>query len=191
MKIKTFIMMSFVLMLVSAACSPSPANVTVENAWARPASMTMGMSGDTDDGMMMDMNQETDGETDMSEESGEMMMEAEDESSTTDGVSAIYLTLKNSGGQADRLIRVETEAAAISEIHQTTVEDDGMMRMRPVEFVEIPPGGSAALAPGGYHVMLMQLAHDLEVGKTISVTLTFASGKEITLDVPVQDNPPA
>lgn len=84
-----------------------------------------------------------------------------------------YLTITNSGDGADRLIAVSTPEAGKSEIHEMKV-NDGVMTMRPVEGgVEIPAGGSVALAPGGFHLMFMALKAPFVAGEKLPVTLTF------------------
>jgi copper(I)-binding protein len=67
----------------------------------------------------------------------------------------------------------------------TTAMGGGMMTMRPVERIDVPAGETVALEPGGYHVMLLDLAAPLEVGATVEVTLTFESAgtQVVTADV--------
>jgi len=84
-----------------------------------------------------------------------------------------YLTVANSGNEADRLIAVSTPAAAMSELHRMEMAN-GVMTMRPVQDgIEVPPGGTVTLAPGGLHIMFMALANDLTEGGTVPVVLTF------------------
>lgn len=47
------------------------------------------------------------------------------------------------------------------------------MTMRPVDSIELPAGETVKLEPGGYHVMLLELAAPLTAGQTFPVTLTF------------------
>jgi copper(I)-binding protein len=58
--------------------------------------------------------------------------------------------------------------------------------MRPVDAIEIVPGESAILEPGGLHLMLSGLKQKLDPGATIPLTLVFEHAGEVTLDVPVQ-----
>jgi len=102
-------------------------------------------------------------------------------------VSAIYMTIENNTSSDDRLLRIETDVTAISEIHQTTIADD-IARMRPLEDgLELPANETVILEPGGTHIMLMQLQRDLEVGDTFAIALQFASGATMTVDVPVRE----
>ena len=62
--------------------------------------------------------------------------------------------------------------------------------MSPVDRIEIPAGGQTKLEPGGFHIMLMNLAAPLENGSTIKVTLTFETAAPQTVDVDVRDDAP-
>jgi copper(I)-binding protein len=93
---------------------------------------------------------------------------------------AIYMTLVNKGSADDRLVSVSTPVAGVAELHTSTTEN-GMMRMRPVEALDVTPGTPAVLKPGGYHVMLMELKGPLVTGQSFAVSLTFE--KAGTIDV--------
>ena len=99
--------------------------------------------------------------------------------------AAGYMTVTNGGTTPDRLTCVSSDAAAQCQVHTMSLEG-GVMKMRPVEGgLEIPPGGTVALKPAGLHVMLVNLKHPLEPGKTVEVTLKFehAGTKEIELPI--------
>lgn len=103
--------------------------------------------------------------------------------------SAAYLTLDNRGDDPDRLISAYTDAATATEIHEMKMDGE-VMQMRPVEGgVEIPAGEThtVALAPGGLHVMMIGVPEDLVVGEALVLTLTFESGLELQLAVPIMD----
>ena len=104
-------------------------------------------------------------------------------------VSAAYLSIANRGVSADRLVGVAAERAGHAMIHRSVVVD-GVMKMRHVDAVEIPPGGSIRLEPGGLHVMLMGVSSRLEAGERISLTLVFERAGEVELSVPVRRSPP-
>jgi copper(I)-binding protein len=82
------------------------------------------------------------------------------------------------------LIGVASPAAKVAEIHEMA-QDGNMMRMRAVAQLALPAGKAVALKPGGYHVMLMDLAHPLKEGDVVPVTLTFAdkAGKKVTQEI--------
>ena len=90
-----------------------------------------------------------------------------------------YLTIANTGTEPDALIAVASPLAGKAEIHRMEMKD-GVMVMRPVAGgIEIPPGGSVALAPGGLHVMFMELKGALTKGEKLPLTLRFRKAGEI------------
>jgi hypothetical protein len=52
--------------------------------------------------------------------------------------------------------------------------------------LEIPADGGVTLEPGGNHIMLMDLQRDLNPGETVTLTLTFASGKTLTVEAEIR-----
>lgn len=97
----------------------------------------------------------------------------------------VFLTIDNGTDQTQRLIGATTDVAASVEIHQTQITND-IARMNPVASVDIPPGEILSIAPGSYHLMLVNLRRDLSWGDTFPITLNFDSGEQITLEVRVQ-----
>ncbi|MBU8540726.1 copper chaperone PCu(A)C [Falsiroseomonas tokyonensis] len=95
-----------------------------------------------------------------------------------------YLTLRN-GGAADRLVSARAEIARAVELH-THMHDNGVMRMRPVEAIEVPANGSVTLEPGGMHLMLLELKRPLNQGDQVPVTLVFERAGEVQLQLAVQ-----
>ena len=93
-----------------------------------------------------------------------------------------------------RLVRAESPAAGVTEVHEMKMEGD-VMKMRAVPSLELPAGKTVELKPGGYHVMLLDLKAPLASGTTVPVTLVFqdAKGSEssLSLAVPVAATPPA
>ena len=104
-----------------------------------------------------------------------------------------YMTLANHGATPEILVKVESPLARKVEVHQSSMSG-GMASMRPVERLTIPPGGSVAFAPGGYHLMFVGLAKSLKSGDVLPATLTFASGAKVkaafavTAQAPVMDH---
>lgn len=93
-----------------------------------------------------------------------------------------YAVIRNVGKVEDRLLGGSTAVAASVDVHSMTM-DGNIMRMRPVSGgLAIAPGGSVALKPGGYHLMLMGLKRPLKRGETVTITLRFAKAG----DVPVR-----
>jgi copper(I)-binding protein len=72
----------------------------------------------------------------------------------------------------------------------TTMAMGGEMTMREVDHIDLMAGVSLALAPGGYHIMIIDLVAPLEIGSSISITLSFETAGDIVVDVPVLDEAP-
>jgi len=86
---------------------------------------------------------------------------------------AIYLTVTNTGTTPDTLEgTASTPVAEHAGLHEERMAD-GVMKMRPVKSLTIPPGKSVALEPNAYHFMLTGLKGPLKEGQTVPLTLTF------------------
>lgn len=94
------------------------------------------------------------------------------------------MRIENRSEEPAVLTGVATAVAERPELHHTVVRD-GQVRMRPVEDLKISAGGSAALAPGGLHVMLVGLKRELDEGDSFQLTLRFADGDAYSVTVPV------
>ncbi|CCD91213.1 conserved exported hypothetical protein [Bradyrhizobium sp. ORS 375] len=97
-----------------------------------------------------------------------------------------YLTIQNKGSAPDRLVAVSGDIAGRIEVHEMAV-NNGVMTMRPLEKgLEIEPGKTVALAPGGYHLMLMELKSPLKQGDKLPVTLEFEKAGKVAVTLDVQ-----
>lgn len=99
--------------------------------------------------------------------------------------SASFMTLNNSEAKAVALVAGNSSAAKVVELHNH-INEDGVMKMRQVEQIEIPASGTVTLQPGGYHVMLIGLNKDLMEGDNIDLNLEFSDGSQQSLTVPVK-----
>jgi periplasmic copper chaperone A len=98
---------------------------------------------------------------------------------------ASYMTITNKGSTPDRVSCVSSDASAECQIHTMTM-DNGVMKMRPVEGgLEILPGQTITLKPGGFHMMLLDLKHPLEAGSSVKATLKFDHAGTVDVDYPV------
>ena len=92
-----------------------------------------------------------------------------------------------------RLVRAESPAAGVTEVHEMKMEGD-VMKMRAIPALELPAGKTVELKPVGYHVMLLDLKAPLAKDTALPLTLVFqdAKGAESTLNlsVPVATTPP-
>jgi copper(I)-binding protein len=97
----------------------------------------------------------------------------------------VYMTLRNTGETPVAVVGLRTEIATMPMIHATETDAQGVSRMSHMEEVEIPAGGSVAFAPGGLHVMLMDLQRPMVEGESFTMTLMLEDGGEIPVEVPI------
>jgi periplasmic copper chaperone A len=103
------------------------------------------------------------------------------------GNSAAYMMLVNGTAQDDELIGASSDAADAVEIHLSQMGADNVMQMIKQKSVQIPARKMLELKPGSYHVMMIGLKRDLNVGDSITLTLHFRNYGDVTLTVPVKD----
>lgn len=94
--------------------------------------------------------------------------------------AALYLTLLNTGTEADTLVGVSAEAAIAVSLHETRVEG-GLSTMHPVAGVTLPPGTTVRMRPGGIHAMLEGLDPVPQAGGTVRVTVEVRAGGRVTV----------
>jgi copper(I)-binding protein len=100
-------------------------------------------------------------------------------------VSAGYLTIRNGAAEADRLISVESTRAERVEVHEM-IMDGAVMRMRPVETIEITAGGDAVLEQGGRHLMFYGVTQPFAEGEDIPVRFQFEHAGAVDVSLPVR-----
>ena len=100
-------------------------------------------------------------------------------------VRAGYMTISNAQSAAVSIIAVRSEAFASIEIHKT-VEEGGVMKMKPVAEIRIEANSSVQLAPGGLHLMLMNPVEPTRPGDVLSVELELDDGSTQRLDMTVK-----
>lgn len=103
------------------------------------------------------------------------------------GMTGAFGTLTNSTDAAITITTASSDVAARTELHTMAKQDDGTMKMIQKEggFV-VPANGTATLAPGGDHVMLIGLKQELRNGDRVTITLTATSGESYEWTVPVR-----
>jgi copper(I)-binding protein len=76
------------------------------------------------------------------------------------------------------LIGASSPVAGTTQVHLMKMQD-GMMIMREMKSLPLPKGKTVELAPGGYHIMLMDLKQPLKAGESVPITLKLKSGKKV------------
>lgn len=99
-------------------------------------------------------------------------------------MTAAFFDVTNKSDAAQTLTAVEAEGAA-AEMH-TTVEENGVFRMRHLKEVEVPAGATVRFEPKALHIMLMKLEQPLAEGDAVAMTLRCADGGSVELAAPVK-----
>ncbi len=102
-------------------------------------------------------------------------------------LAAGFLTLVGRGEDLS-LVEVRTPGAGRVELH-TMADVQGRMVMRRVDRFDLAPDGRTVLERGGDHLMFFELDAAWELGRLIPLTLVFADGRELELELPVLDPP--
>ncbi|TNE41510.1 MAG: copper chaperone PCu(A)C [Sphingomonadales bacterium] len=100
------------------------------------------------------------------------------------GPAAGYMTI-HGGEQPVKLLRVTSEGAMRIEMHES-IEENGMMKMKAIEAVEIPAKGEVKFAPGGKHLMVFDINPAIVENGKMSMTLLFSDGQRLIVDAPIQ-----
>ncbi|WP_298955835.1 copper chaperone PCu(A)C [uncultured Methylobacterium sp.] len=100
-------------------------------------------------------------------------------------VAAGYVTVTNTGAAPDRLTGGSFERAGRVELHTMSTEG-GVMRMAPLpNGIEVRPGETVTLSPGGNHLMFLDLSAPLKQGEAVRGTLTFEKAGTVPVEFAV------
>ncbi|WP_246018439.1 copper chaperone PCu(A)C [Pelagibacterium montanilacus] len=96
-----------------------------------------------------------------------------------------YFAVTNTGEADDRLIAVEADVSERVEIHEMAHEGDVMTMRELADGLVIPAGETVTLAPGGFHLMFMNLETAFVEGEAVDVVLDFENAGRVPLSLPV------
>jgi len=96
-----------------------------------------------------------------------------------------YMLINNPTGVSDRLLSAQSDASTRLELH-TVLTENGVAKMRQVTGIDIPAKGSAKLAPGGFHMMFLQLTGPFKQGELVPVVLKFEKAGEVRVNFTVK-----
>lgn len=99
--------------------------------------------------------------------------------------SAAFMQLSNQSDADHILVGAESAVAKTVELH-THVMEEGMMKMRRIEKIDLPAGQEVALQPGGLHIMLIGLNQELTPDTQVALTLVFEDGSKSEIQAPVR-----
>ncbi len=100
-------------------------------------------------------------------------------------ISSAYMTIKNTGQQARKLIAITSDISPRIEMHQHLIRHDGMMKMRKINTIEIPAHQQTVLQPSGLHLMLFDLKKPLISSQIVNMRLHFDNKSTMIVQVPV------
>ena len=96
-----------------------------------------------------------------------------------------FMTIRNSGSADRKLVKAESPAAKTVQLHNH-INENGVMKMRQVDIIDVKANARAELKPGSYHVMLIDMTAPLKEGDTVPITLTFDDGTTTAVAAPVR-----
>ncbi len=105
--------------------------------------------------------------------------------------TAAFLQLRNQGAEEHLLVGADTPVAGAVELHMHSAAN-GMLRMRRVPHIHLPAGQVVTLEPGHEHIMLFDLAANLQPGDQVPISLHFSDGssKQVSAEVRRADGQP-
>jgi periplasmic copper chaperone A len=98
--------------------------------------------------------------------------------------TAAFMVIRNTGDKDVKVVKADNPVSKATELH-THLNEGGVMKMRPVQAIEIRAKGEAVLRPGGLHVMMIDLKAPMKEGDSVPITLTFDDGSSKQVDAKV------
>ena len=182
----TFALVAVAALTLTACADDGPDAIDIDGAWARtsPAAVTMGAA-------YMQITARA---------GDELVAVAVDESVAASAEIHTMMSADMAAQHDEMMASGKHEMGMNGDMdmdHNMDMDGDmdgqmggGAMVMRQIMSLPLPAGETVELAPGGYHVMLIGLVEPLEVGDSIDVTLTMASGAVRTVTAEVRDTAP-
>ena len=102
-------------------------------------------------------------------------------------MTGVFMQLTNEGESAVTLVGASSEVAAMTQLHTMQMQDGQMAMVEAPDGFTIEPGKTLTLAPGGDHIMLMDLSRDLNAGDEVTLTLTFDNESTVKEILPVKE----
>jgi copper(I)-binding protein len=96
--------------------------------------------------------------------------------------AAGFMAIVNNGTEPDRLIGASAGFAAMTQVHESKTDANGVATMNHIDALEIPAGETVMLEHGSYHVMFMGLKQTLTEGDMLPATLTFEKAGTVELE---------
>lgn len=105
-------------------------------------------------------------------------------------VAGAYLKITNHGNVDDKLVGATASVSEMVQVHEMRMDGD-VMKMREIDSLALPAGGSAELKPGGSHLMLIGLLGSFASSDTVEITLRFENAGDVTVPFEIRDTAPS
>lgn len=102
-------------------------------------------------------------------------------------VAGMFGEVVNEGADAVTVTGGSAPDVGMVQVHEYVKEGTKEIMREVPDGLEVPAGGSVQLQPGGYHVMMMDVTADWQVGDAVPVTLTFSDGGSVTVQATVRE----
>lgn len=104
--------------------------------------------------------------------------------------TGVFFRVMNHTNENDTLMKVTSEIAEKTEVHETFKQGEDMVGMREVEYLVVEAGTVLEFKPMSYHVMLINLNEELSPGLEIELKLVFKQAGELKINAKVEDRMP-
>lgn len=102
-------------------------------------------------------------------------------------MTAAFLTIVNPGDADLRLTSADCAGAGVVQLHEMVMQSGKMVMQETKDGIALPAGSRSHLAPGGFHIMLMKLRREFEVGDRVELNLHFSDGGSLTVSAQVKE----
>ena len=103
--------------------------------------------------------------------------------------AAFYVTIDNGSDTDEQLVAASSDRCGAIELHNSMMNEEGVMMMNQADpsLLAVPAGGTLEMAPGGLHVMCLQVTEAPQLGEEIDLTLEFESGTSLDVVVSIEE----
>lgn len=95
-----------------------------------------------------------------------------------------FMVIRNNGDKDVKVLKADNPVSRVTELH-THLNEDGVMKMRPVAAIDVKAKGETVLKPGGLHVMMIDLKAPMKEGDVVPITLTLDDGSTKQIEAKV------
>jgi hypothetical protein len=159
------------LSLTAAACGGDGAAIEIDGAWARTSPMSAEAGA-----AYFQISSETD----------DVLIGASVDASVA-GTVEIHETRMVEGSEDSSM---DDDSPDDDSMDDDSMEVSDVMEMVEVGRIELPAGETVSLEPGGFHIMMLDLAAPLADGDTFELTLDFETADDQVVTVTVGDSAP-